>query len=74
MHQPVDPSSAMLDRYRELLNSIDTRAMMRRVLYRGFDSFEDYFKYGEAFQPIKPREEYTMEQRKYLTPPPDPNK
>lgn len=29
--------------------SLDLRQVLRRLVYRGFDSFEDYEKYGDAY-------------------------
>lgn len=73
MHQPVDSEESEA-RFRRLLHSLDLKKALNRFVFRGFDNYEDYFRYGEIFVPIKPRSEYTPEERKYLTPPPDPGK
>jgi hypothetical protein len=36
-----------------LLGLVRVDDLLRRIAYGGFDSYEDYFKYGEAFLPVE---------------------
>lgn len=71
MHQPVDYEETAA-RYGYLVSRLDLGRALRCFAFGGFDTFDDYFAFGEIFPPLKPRWEYTPEERKFLTPPPDP--
>ncbi len=49
----------------ELFKSIDVTQGLRRLAFGGFDSFEEYFKYGEMFHPHVPWDQIPPEDRKY---------
>jgi hypothetical protein len=40
------------DIFKEMLKSIDLKESLRKMVYGGFDTFEDYVKYGDAFVKI----------------------
>jgi hypothetical protein len=73
MHQPVD-CEEMTARYSYLFSRLDVGRALRCFAFGGFDRFAEnyFFAYGEMSSPLRPRGEYTPEERKSLTPPHDP--
>lgn len=41
------------EQWRRLINSVDTRRLIMDVFFEGFDTVEDYVKYGGAFVKLK---------------------
>ena len=46
----TDP--AIEEALKELFAMLDFEALLRALVYGGFDTFEDYEKYGDLFVPV----------------------
>jgi len=49
-----DAKKNALEEIKRLFDQLDHAAIWRRHFYGGFDNYEDYVKYGDAFEEVVP--------------------